>query len=67
MSRLTAPFVALASCVWKLVSAWWNVDRIRVPHSRRTDCENDCVDDHFQQVNAARVNRASCAGRKSNP
>jgi len=58
MSRQSSALKALASSVWKLVSAWWNVDRIRVPHSRRADFRDQTLDDQNREVESARTRRA---------
>jgi hypothetical protein len=59
MSRQSSALEALASSVWKLVSAWWNVDRIRVPHSRRADSPDQTLDDQNHEVESARTRRVS--------
>lgn len=59
MSRRISALEALAGAVWKLVGAWWNVDRIRVPHSRRTDFCNQTLDDEICEVESARTRRVS--------
>jgi hypothetical protein len=51
--------MALASSFWKLVSAWWNVDRIRIPESRQKDSDVAAVDQQFHDVKVARHRRAS--------
>ncbi|MFT4558840.1 MAG: hypothetical protein ACKVII_25635 [Planctomycetales bacterium] len=59
MSRRSSALEALASSVWKLVRAWWNVDRIRVPHSRRADAGDQTLDDQNHEVESARTRRSS--------
>lgn len=64
MSRRISALEALASAVWKLVGAWWNVDRIRVPHSRRTDFSDQTLGDQTLgdqscEVESARTRRVS--------
>lgn len=58
MWRRSSALVALASSVWKLVSAWWNVDRIRIPHSRRAGSGAQMLDDQNREVDSARTRRA---------
>lgn len=59
MPRRISALEALASAVWKLVGAWWNVDRIRVPHSRRTDFSDQTLGDQICEVESARTRRVS--------
>lgn len=54
-SRVTA----LAGSFFKLASAWWNVDRIRIPESRQKDCDVVAVEKRIRDVDAARHRRAS--------
>ncbi|MFT5095424.1 MAG: hypothetical protein ACI8P0_002908 [Planctomycetaceae bacterium] len=58
MSWQGSALKALASSIWKLVSAWWNVDRIRIPHSRRADFGEQKLDDQNCEVESARTRRA---------
>ena len=51
--------MALATSFCKLVSAWWNVDRIRVPVSRQKDSDVAIVEQRIRDVDAARHRRSS--------
>lgn len=57
MSPKRRPVVALASSLWSLVSAWWNIDRIRVPHSRHADIRNSMDDERAPDDAAATARR----------
>lgn len=57
MSWRISALESLASAVWKLVDAWWNVDRIRVPHSRRADSYDQTLNDQVCEVELARTRR----------
>jgi len=59
MSRRSSALDALASSIWEMVRVWWNVDRIRVPHSRRADEGDQTRDDQNRAVESARTRRAS--------
>lgn len=63
MSRRISALKALTSAVWKLVGAWWNVDRIRVPQSRRADCGDQSLDDQSREVESARIRRGTFKAR----
>lgn len=59
MARRFASVMALAGSMWKLVSAWWNVDRIRIPRSRQKDGDNVAINQEFEDVGTARHARAT--------
>ena len=64
MARRFASVMALAGSLWKLVSAWWNVDRIRVPVSRQKDSRGTAVEQRIRDVDAARHRRASSKAKE---
>jgi hypothetical protein len=57
---------ALAGSFFKLVSAWWNVDRIRIPSSRQKDNATATVEQRFDDVEVARHCRASSKAKMTN-
>lgn len=59
MPSRNSVLVALASSMGKLLSAWWNVDRIRVPHSPRADCGEELLDAQSREVESARTRRGT--------
>lgn len=59
MPSRNSVLVVLASSMGKLLSAWWNVDRIRVPHSRRADCGEESLDAQNREVESARTRRGT--------
>jgi hypothetical protein len=56
--------MALVGSFIKLVSAWWNVDRIRVPVSRQKDSRGTAVEQRIRDVDAARHRRASSKAKE---
>lgn len=66
MARRFESVIALAGSFWKLVSAWWNVDRIRIPRSRQKDGDTVAVERGFDDVNIARHGRAMSKAKTTN-
>lgn len=66
MIRRESAIVALASSMWKLVSAWWKVDRIRVPQSRRFEADEQNLEDQNREVDSARTHRVSSKVQATN-
>lgn len=56
MPRQKSVIQTLAISLWKLAGAWWKVDRIRIPHSRRAD-QNEILKHDAQCRNAAENRR----------
>jgi hypothetical protein len=67
MFRRDSVIVALASSMWKLVSAWWKVDRIQIPHSRRDDSGEGLLEDAVREVDSARSRRTSSKVQTTTP
>lgn len=44
--------VALTASIWELVTAWWMVDRIRVPRSRSADRSDTLADEVRRSVDS---------------
>lgn len=65
MSTRNSVVMALASSVWKLVSAWWKVDRIRIPDSRTADNGRQNFEDQLGVVETARERRRLLNSQKS--
>jgi len=66
MARRFASVMALAGSPWKLVSAWWNVDRIRIPRSRQKDGDNVVINQGFEDAGTARHARARSKAKTTN-